>query len=98
MRSSLRTGAIVLAGTLALQISVEPLVVQFSLAPGGQVSTPVTVRNTGSEKAVVTASQIDWRTTLDGAMKSERPGTEGALSLNPHFSPLYAPRARTALR
>ena len=99
MRSSLRTGAIVLAGTLALalapsashadaptlQISVEPLVVQFSLAPGGQVSTPVTVRNTGSEKAVVTASQIDWRTTLDGSMKSERPGTEGALSLNPHL-------------
>jgi hypothetical protein len=99
MHSSLRTSAIGLAGMLALvlapaagradapglQISVEPLVVQFALAPGGQVSTPVTIRNVGSEKAVVTASQIDWRTTLDGALKSERPGTEGALSLNPHL-------------
>ena len=99
MRSSVRKSALVLAGTLALalapspgrtaapglQISVEPLVVQFSLAPGGQISTPVTIRNVGSEKAVVTASQIDWRTTLDGALKSERPGTEGALSLNPHL-------------
>ncbi len=68
-----------------LQISVEPLVVQFTLAPGGQASTPVTIKNVGSEKALVVASQIDWRATLEGSVKTERPGSEAGSSLDPHL-------------
>jgi hypothetical protein len=67
-----------------LQISVEPLVVQFALAPGGQAATPVTIRNTGTQKALVVASAIDWRTTLDGSVKPERPGSQ-ASSLGAHL-------------
>lgn len=67
-----------------LQISVEPLVVQFALAPGGQAGTPVTIRNSGSQKALVVVSQIDWRTTLDGSVKTERPGSQ-ASSLDAHL-------------
>jgi hypothetical protein len=73
------------AGAPPLQISVEPLVVQFAVAPGGQASTRVTVRNVGTQKAVVLGSQIDWRTSLDGSVKTERPGTEGGSSLNPYL-------------
>ena len=68
-----------------LQISVEPLVVQFAIAPGASASTRVTIRNTGTEKALVIASPIDWRTTLDGNVKTERSGTEGAASINPYL-------------
>ena len=68
-----------------LQISVEPLVVQFAIAPGASASTRVTIRNTGTEKALVIASPIDWRSTLDGNVKTERSGTEGAASINPYL-------------
>jgi hypothetical protein len=61
-----------------LQISVEPLVVQFALAPGGQAATPVTIRNTGTQKALVVANAIDWRTTVDGSVKTERPGSQAS--------------------
>jgi hypothetical protein len=67
-----------------LQISVEPLVVQFALAPGGQAGTPVTIRNTGTQKALVVANAIDWRTTLDGSVKTERPGSQPS-SLDGHL-------------
>lgn len=67
-----------------LSISVEPLVVQFALGPGGQAGTPVTIRNTGTQKALVLANPIDWRTTLDGSVKTERPGSE-ASSLGPQL-------------
>jgi hypothetical protein len=73
------------ASAPGLQISVEPLVVQFSLAPGGQTSTPVTIKNVGTAKAAIDARQIDWRTTLDGSVKTERPGSEGPLSLDPEL-------------
>ena len=97
MRSRLVASAILLAGFLAcalpaqaaetpgLQISVEPLTVQFSLAPGGQASAPVTIRNVGTDAAIIIAQQIDWRTLLDGSVRTERPGTEGSSSINPHL-------------
>ena len=64
-----------------LKISIEPLVVQFAVAPGGQARTTVTIKNVGSEPAVVVAKAIDWHTTLDGTVKTERVGTESAASL-----------------
>lgn len=66
-----------------LEISVEPLVVQFAVAPGGQASTRVTVKNSGTDAATVVANQIDWQTTVDGSVKTKKPGSNGSLSLNP---------------
>ena len=64
-----------------LQISVEPLSVEFSLAPGGSASTPVTIKNVGTEKAVVVVTPLDWHSSLDGTVRTERPGAEGDASL-----------------
>ncbi|HEX3550310.1 MAG TPA: hypothetical protein VHT53_08045 [Candidatus Elarobacter sp.] len=64
-----------------LQISVEPLSVEFSLAPGNAASTPVTIKNVGTEKAVVVITPLDWRSSLDGTVRTERPGAEGDASL-----------------
>lgn len=66
-----------------LQISVEPLVVQFALAPGGQATTRVTVKNVGTQAAQVVARPIDWHTTLDGGVVTGRPGSQGESSLDP---------------
>lgn len=68
-----------------LAISVQPLVVQFTIAPGGQASTRVVISNAGSENALVVANQFDWRTSVDGRVTSERPGTEGASSINQYL-------------
>ncbi|HTD33556.1 MAG TPA: hypothetical protein VK665_07855 [Candidatus Elarobacter sp.] len=65
-----------------LQISVEPLSVEFSLAPGGAAATPVTIKNVGTEKAVVVITPLDWRSGLDGTVRTERPGAEGDASLS----------------
>jgi hypothetical protein len=77
--------AVARADAPALQISVEPMVVQFAVAPGNAASTPVVVRNTGTQPAVVVVTPIDWRTTVDGTVKTERPGSEGVSSLGPEL-------------
>ena len=73
------------AEPLGLQISVQPLIVQFNVAPGGQASTHVTIKNVGTDAAKITASQIDWDTTVDGTVRTSKPGTMGASSLNPYL-------------
>jgi hypothetical protein len=67
----------------ALRISVEPLVVQFAVAPGEQAGTRVRVKNVGTDSALVAARAVDWYTTLDGNVLIERSGTQGESSLNP---------------
>jgi hypothetical protein len=74
-----------LAQQQGLAISVEPLIVQFTISPGGQASTRVLVSDVGTEPVVVVASQFDWRTTVDGRVTPERPGTEGAASLSQYL-------------
>ena len=68
-----------------LQISVEPLSVEFSLAPGNAASTPLTIKNVGSEKAVIVITPLDWRSSLDGTVRTERPGAEGDASLSSYL-------------
>lgn len=94
---ALATGALVVAAAVldvsaaraqqapALQISVEPLVVQFAIAPGASAATRVTIRNTGTGKAFVVATPIDWRTSLNGEVRTERSGSEGATSIDPYL-------------
>ncbi len=95
MRLSFAAALAIVAGTIAvtsvsaeaapagLQISVEPLIVQFALAPGGQASTRVTVKNVGTDSALIGVRAVDWHTTLDGGVLTERPGTQGQSSLDP---------------
>ena len=66
-----------------LQISVQPLIVQFALAPGQQASARVIVKNTGTQAARVNANQIDWTSNVDGSVKTGKPGLTGASSLDP---------------
>ena len=72
-----------LAAEPGVQLSVEPLVVQFDVRTGGQASTPVTIGNVGTETAIVTITPIDWRTTVMGEVKTSPAGTGGADSLDP---------------
>ena len=74
-----------IAAPPGLQISVEPLVVQFAVTPGGQASTRVTVKNVGTDAAVVVAAPIDWHAAVDGTVITERPGAQGASSLGPYL-------------
>jgi hypothetical protein len=73
-----------------LQLSVQPLVAQFQVQPGGQASTPVTIKNVGSEAASVVITPVDWRTLPNGEVKTMRAGGEGASSLDAylHLAPL----------
>ena len=73
------------APTPGLQISVEPLSVEFALAPGAQADTPVTIRNVGTQSAVIVITPLDWRSSLDGTVKTERPGAEGPASLSQYL-------------
>jgi hypothetical protein len=66
-----------------LQISVQPLIVQFAIAPGQQASARVIVKNTGTQAARVSANQIDWISNVDGTVKTGKPGFTGASSLDP---------------
>ncbi len=66
-------------------MTVQPLVIQFKADPGVESFAKVTVDNSGSEALRVTVQQVDWRTAVDGAVKMERVGTEGANSLNPYL-------------
>jgi hypothetical protein len=66
-------------------LTVQPLVLQFSIVPGGEAVAQVRVNNSGSEPLRVTVQQIDWRTLVDGTVKMERVGAEGANSLNPYL-------------
>ena len=66
-----------------LQISVQPLIVQFAIAPGQQSSAHVIVKNTGTQAARVTANQIDWISNVDGTVKTGKPGLTGNSSLDP---------------
>lgn len=68
-----------------LQISVEPLIVQFAIAPGGQASTRVVVKNVGTLGAAIVVAPIDWHPTVDGTVVTERPGLQGASSLGPYL-------------
>jgi hypothetical protein len=68
-----------------LQISVEPLIVQFAIGPGGQASTRVVVKNVGILKAAVAVAPIDWHPTVDGTVVTERPGAQGGSSLGPYL-------------
>jgi hypothetical protein len=94
VRASAYTGAIIvgmialgalpaIAAAPGLQISVQPLVVQFAVAPGGQASTHVVIKNVGTAPAVVMATQFDWQTTVDGLVKTEKPGAHPGSSLDP---------------
>lgn len=74
------------AATPGLQISVQPLIVQFTLAPGGQASTQVTIKNTGTESARVAVTPIDWDTTVDGSVRTGKPGSiPASSSLSPYL-------------
>lgn len=68
-----------------LEISVQPLIVQFTIAPGAQASTSVVVKNVGSAPARITADQIDWSTSADGSIRTGKPGMTGTSSLNPYL-------------
>jgi hypothetical protein len=68
-----------------LQISVQPLVVQFAIAPGQQASSRVIVKNTGTQAARVSANQIDWNSNVDGTVKTGKPGLTGISSLDPYL-------------
>lgn len=65
-----------------LQISVQPLIVQFALAPGQQASARVIVKNTGTQAARVSANPIDWTSNVDGTVKTGKPGMPGVASLD----------------
>ncbi|MBV8750208.1 MAG: hypothetical protein JO103_10900 [Candidatus Eremiobacteraeota bacterium] len=95
MRRRTALAAAVLAWACAMQpgpagatvnLSVEPLVLVFHAASGNDVSTKVVVSNAGDEPERVTVQQTDWHTAVDGSVRIERPGTEGASSLNPYLS------------
>jgi len=66
-----------------LQISVQPLIVQFAIAPGQQASARVIVKNTGTQAARVSANQIDWTSNFDGSVRTGKPGLEGSSSVDP---------------
>ncbi|HTX02632.1 MAG TPA: hypothetical protein VMD07_03040 [Candidatus Acidoferrales bacterium] len=66
-----------------LQLSVQPLIVQFAIAPGQQASAHVIVKNTGTQTARVSANQIDWIPNVDGSVKTGKPGLTGSSSLDP---------------
>ena len=68
-----------------LQLSVQPLVAQFQVQPGGQASTPVTIKNVGSEAASVVITPVDWRTSANGEVKTMRAGAQGASSLDSYL-------------
>ena len=68
-----------------LQISVQPLIVQFALAPGQQASARVIVKNTGTQAARVTANRIDWTSNVDGTVKTGKPGLSGVSSVDPYL-------------
>ena len=68
-----------------LQISVQPLIVQFAIGPGQQGSARVVIKNTGSETARVSANQIDWSTNVDGSVRTGRPGLSETSSLDPYL-------------
>jgi len=68
-----------------LEISVQPLIVQFAVAPGSQASTHVIIKNVGTQPTHVSVNQIDWSTTVDGSVKTGRPGMTGKSSLNPYL-------------
>ena len=86
--SAIILGMVALASVAAdaaqpgLQLSIQPLIVQFTLAPGGQASTKVIIKNVGSQPSHVVANQIDWTTSVDGSVQTKRPGSV-ASSLNP---------------
>jgi hypothetical protein len=68
-----------------LQISVQPLIVQFAIAPGQQASARVIVKNTGTQAARVNANQIDWISNVDGTVKTGKPGMSGVSSVDPYL-------------
>jgi len=68
-----------------LQISVQPLIVQFAIAPGQQASAHVIVKNTGTQAARVNANQIDWISNVDGTVKTGKPGLTGDSSVDPYL-------------
>ena len=68
-----------------LQISVQPLIVQFAIAPGQQASARVIVKNTGTQAARVSANQIDWISNVDGSVKTGKPGMSGVSSVDPYL-------------
>lgn len=69
------------AGTAALSLGVDPMVLEFTAPYGGQTHAAVTVTNSGNSDELVYARSIDWRTSPSGDVVFEQPGTEGAHSL-----------------
>lgn len=59
-----------------VSLTVQPLVVQFDVAPGQSGRVNVAVSNSGSMPQVITARRLDWRTIADGSIALEKVGAE----------------------
>jgi hypothetical protein len=80
------TASRVLAGTTNL--SVDPLVAEVRVQPGGSATTETAITNNGDEPERITVRSIDWTTRLDGGISIEALGSEGHKSLTPYLQAL----------
>ncbi|MBC5806316.1 MAG: hypothetical protein DLM53_12350 [Candidatus Eremiobacter antarcticus] len=69
-----------------LSITVQPLVSELSVAPGGSGHVKVLIKNSGTAAERIIARPVDWRTLSDGSTTLERPGAEGDSSITRFLS------------
>lgn len=60
----------------ALNIAVDPLVVEMHAIPGQLVKTDVNIANSGDQPERIVFAPMDWTTRIDGSVAIEKPGKE----------------------
>ena len=80
MKSALLVAAIgivlALPASGALNIAVNPLVIEVQTAPGRTVNTDVNIANDGDFPERILIAPMDWTTRIDGSLAIEKTGTE----------------------
>lgn len=69
-----------------VSMTVQPLVAEFTVAPGESGHISVTVSNSGTSAQLITARRVDWRTVADGSIALEKVGAEKRHSIARNLS------------
>ncbi len=79
------------AASAGLSLSVQPLMTELHVSPGGSAGLSVRVTNGGDQAERVTVEPIDWSTTTDGDIRFGAVGTTGAHSVTKYLAMSLAP-------
>ena len=74
------------ARAATINMTLDPLVTEMHVPPGGADRTSTDVTNNGDTDERVTVEPIDWTTRLDGSISIEPVGTQGAHSLSKYLA------------